>query len=59
MSITSIGHIGYMKFLGSSKITPKLRIRVLKDVAEKLEVKDGDHIIFYEKEDGEILIKKG
>lgn len=48
-----------MKFIGSSKITPKLRIRVVKDVAEKLGVDNGDHILFYEKEDGEIVIKKG
>ncbi|MDD1772788.1 MAG: AbrB/MazE/SpoVT family DNA-binding domain-containing protein [Methanomassiliicoccales archaeon] len=45
--------------MGSSKISPKLRISLVKDVADKLGVQDGDHVLFYEKEDGEIVIKKG
>ena len=32
---------------------------ILEDVADELEVDNGDHILFYEKEDGEIVIKKG
>lgn len=46
-----------MKFLGSSKITGKGNIRLIKDVADRLKAQDGDHILFYE--DGEnIIIKK-
>ena len=47
-----------MKFLGSSKVTGKGNVRLIKDVADKLDAKDGDHIMFYEN-DGEIIIKKG
>jgi bifunctional DNA-binding transcriptional regulator/antitoxin component of YhaV-PrlF toxin-antitoxin module len=45
------------KFLGSTKITGKGNIRLIKDVADILKAKDGDHIIFYE-ENGKIIIKK-
>lgn len=49
--------IDTMKFLGSSKITGKGNIRLIKDVADRLKAQDGDHILFYE--DGEnIIIKK-
>lgn len=45
-----------MKFLGSSIITGAGCIQVVKDVADKLKVKRGDHIVFYEGED-KIIIK--
>ncbi len=48
-----------MKLLGSSKVSSKLRLSLIKAAADKMEVKEGDIILFYEKEDGEIVIKKG
>lgn len=48
-----------MKLLGSCKITPKLRIYIVKEAAKLLGVHDGDHVLFYENEDGDIVIKKG
>ncbi len=47
-----------MKFLGSSKVTGKGNVRLLKEVAEHLKAQDGDHILFYE-DGGKIIIKKG
>lgn len=48
-----------MKCLGSTKVSSKLRMSLLKDVAEKMDVTDGDVILFYEDERGQIVIKKG
>jgi bifunctional DNA-binding transcriptional regulator/antitoxin component of YhaV-PrlF toxin-antitoxin module len=48
-----------MKCLGSSKVSSNLRIKIVKEAAEILDVKEGDRIIFYEGEKKEILIKKG
>jgi bifunctional DNA-binding transcriptional regulator/antitoxin component of YhaV-PrlF toxin-antitoxin module len=48
-----------MKCLGSTKISSKLRMSLLKDVAEKMGVTDGDVILFYEDEKGQIVIRKG
>lgn len=47
-----------MKRIGSVKITTGCRITFLKAVAEKLNAKEGDFIDFYEKSNGEIVIKK-
>jgi hypothetical protein len=47
-----------MKFLGSSKITGKGNVRLIKDASDLLDAKEGDHILFYE-DDGKIIIKKG
>jgi bifunctional DNA-binding transcriptional regulator/antitoxin component of YhaV-PrlF toxin-antitoxin module len=47
------------KCLGSTKLSSKLRMSLLKDVAEKMGVNDGDIILFYEDERGQIVIKKG
>lgn len=48
-----------MKCLGSTKVSSKLRMSLLKDVADKMGVNDGDIILFYEDEQGQIIIKKG
>ena len=50
--------IDKMHFLGSSKITSKGNIRLVKEVADKLYAKEGDHILFYE-ENNSIIIKRG
>jgi hypothetical protein len=47
-----------MKFLGSTKITGGGSIQIIKDAAKILDVKIGDHVLFYDK-DGEIVIRKG
>ena len=46
-------------FLGSSKITPKLRVSIVQDAAKVLNVKDGDHILFHKDDVGNMVIKKG
>lgn len=48
-----------LKCLGSTKVSSKLRISLLKDVADKMGVTDGDILLFYEDEKGQIIIKKG
>jgi bifunctional DNA-binding transcriptional regulator/antitoxin component of YhaV-PrlF toxin-antitoxin module len=48
-----------MKMLGSTKISPVLRTTIPREVANKLEANDGDFLIYYENDDGQIIIKKG
>lgn len=48
-----------MKMLGATKITTNKRISLLDTVAEKLDAHVGDFIVFYEKSNGEIIIRKG
>ena len=54
----SIDVVSLMKFLGSTKITGAGSIQIIKAAADVLDVKVGDHILFYE-DDGKIIIKKG
>jgi hypothetical protein len=48
-----------LKFLGSSKVSSKLRISVVQDVAKEMDLQDGDFIMFYKGKAGEIVIRKG
>ena len=50
--------VSLMKFLGSTKITGAGSIQIIKAASEILDVKVGDHVLFYE-DDGKIIIKKG
>ena len=45
------------KILGTSKVGPKYRITIVKDVQEKLKVKIGDVIVYLEEPDGKIVLK--
>lgn len=45
------------KILGTSKVAIKSKISLIKDVAEKMNAKVGDVIVFYE-ENGKIIIEK-
>lgn len=45
--------------LGSTKVSTNRKISLVKEVAEKLDMKEGDFVIFYENEDGEIVLEKG
>jgi ABC-type phosphate/phosphonate transport system substrate-binding protein len=45
------------KILGTSKVGPKYRITLVKDVQEKLEVKIGDVIVYLEEPDGKVVLK--
>jgi bifunctional DNA-binding transcriptional regulator/antitoxin component of YhaV-PrlF toxin-antitoxin module len=45
------------KILGTSKVGPKFRVTLVKDVQEKLKVKVGDVIIYLEEPDGKIVLK--
>lgn len=49
------------KFLGSTIISAKNRASIVKKVAEKLELMEGDTVMFYEDQDqpGRVYIKKG
>lgn len=51
--------MGTMKFLGSAKISSHFRASIVQEAAERLNIQVGDHILFYENEKGEIIIKKG
>lgn len=48
-----------MKFLGSSKISSGLRVSLIREAAELLQVDEGDHVLYYVTEDGKIILKKG
>jgi len=45
------------KILGTSKVGPKFRITLVKDVQEKLRVKVGDMIVYSEEPDGKIVLR--
>ena len=47
-----------MKLLGASKVTTHNKVTLVKEVVERLKIRKGDYILFYEK-DGEIIIRKG
>ena len=47
-----------MKIVGTSQVSSKLRITIIKRAAEKLGLTDGDTVVFYEDEKGQIVIKK-
>jgi hypothetical protein len=49
-----------IKFLGSSKVSkPGYRVSIVKDAADILEIQEGDHVLYYQDEKGQILIRKG
>ena len=45
--------------LGSTKISTDRKISLIKEVADRLDAKEEDFIIFYLNDKGEIVIKKG
>lgn len=45
------------KILGTSKIGPKYRITLVKDVQEKLKAKIGDVVLYIEDSEGRIYIR--
>ncbi len=47
-----------MKFLGAGKVSSKHMITIPKNVREKLNLRAGEYLLFYER-DGEIIIRKG
>jgi hypothetical protein len=47
------------KCLGSSKVSSKLRVSIIKAVANKMGLNDGDIVLFYQDDSGDIIIKKG
>lgn len=47
-----------MKTIGTSKISPRLRITMPKDVADVLQVEDGDFVLYRLNENGEVVIVK-
>jgi len=45
------------KVLGTSKVGPKFRVTLVKQVREKLNAKIGDLVVFIEDEKGNITLK--
>ena len=45
--------------LGSTKISTDRKISLIKEVADLLKAVEGDHIVFYLTENGEVVIEKG
>ncbi len=45
------------KLLGTSRISKGSKTTIIKPVVEKLQLKEGDLLVYYEK-DGEIVIRK-
>lgn len=45
------------KVLGTSKVGPKYRITLVKNVQKKLQVKEGDLIVYVENEKGNVVLK--
>ena len=43
--------------MGTSKVGPKYRITLIKEVQRKLKAKVGDVIVFLEEPDGKIVLK--
>ncbi|WP_456478323.1 AbrB/MazE/SpoVT family DNA-binding domain-containing protein [Geoglobus ahangari] len=47
------------KILGLSNVTKKFQITLVKEVREKLGIRDGDKVLFIEGErEGEVIIRK-
>jgi bifunctional DNA-binding transcriptional regulator/antitoxin component of YhaV-PrlF toxin-antitoxin module len=45
------------KILGTSKVGPKYRITLVKEVQEELNVKVGDVVLYLKEPDGKIVLK--
>lgn len=45
------------KVLGTSKVGPKNRITLVKNVQEKLQVREGDLIVYLENEKGNVVLR--
>jgi len=45
--------------LGSTKVSSDRKISLVKEVSEYLKAKEGDFIIFYLDDKGEVIIRKG
>ncbi len=48
-----------MKILGTATVSDGMKIVLVSRAAKKLNAKKGDIIVFYETDEGEILIRKG
>lgn len=47
-----------MKLIGTSKTSTDNKITIIKEVAQKLKIKQGAIVAFYEDEKGNVVIKK-
>ena len=45
------------KILGTSRVGPKFRITLIKEVQEKLKAEVGDLVVYLEEADGRIVLK--
>jgi len=45
--------------LGSTKVSRDRKISLIKEVANYLNVKEGDFVIFYLNKQGEVVVRKG
>lgn len=47
-----------MKIMGTTKLTKGQKISLIKDVREKLQVEEGDKLVYKKDEEGRIIIEK-
>ena len=52
-------HLERMGILGTTKLSKGGKMTLIKDVQDKLKLKEADIIVFYEADNGDIIIKKG
>lgn len=48
-----------MELLGTSKVSTDNKITVIKNVVKSLQLTQGDMIVFYKSDNGDVVIKKG
>lgn len=48
-----------MRILGTATVSEGMKIVLVSRVAKKMEIKKGDIIVFYENDEGDIIIRKG
>ncbi len=48
-----------MRILGTATVSEGMKIVLISRVAKKMEIKKSDIIVFYENDEGDIIIRKG
>jgi AbrB family looped-hinge helix DNA binding protein len=48
-----------MGILGTTKLSKGGKVTLIKDIQDKMNLKEGDIIVFYESANGDIILKKG
>jgi AbrB family looped-hinge helix DNA binding protein len=48
-----------MNILGTTKLAKGGKVTIIKDIQSKMDLKEGDIIVFCETDEGDIIIRKG